>query len=440
MDDRIFDFAGIGTGPFNLGLACLTEPVDDLDGIFLDENAGFDWHGGMLLPEATLQTPFLADLVTLADPTSPYSFLNYLKTQGRIYSFYIRENFFLLRKEYNQYCQWAAARLSNIEFNTRVAQIAYDERDACYLIHAVDPRTNRPKTRRARRLVLGTGPRPYLPACCANVDGVVHSADYLNHKAELQSKRSVTVIGSGQSAAEIFHDLLVDIDSHGYQLNWFTRSPRFFPMEYSKLTLEMTSPEYVDYFHALPEATRDQLQRDHKSLYKGIDGDLINTIYDTLYSKSLSHKMDVNLLTHAELRAVHRVQHTGAFELELRQTEQQQAFLHTTEGLILATGYAHHVPEFLSGIGARIRWDDQCRFDVKRNYDIGRLPGELFVQNGELHTHGFAASDLGMACYRNAIIVRELTGREVYPIELRIAFQQFGAPLGNAPHDNRKAV
>ena len=40
---------------------------------------------------------------------------------------------------------------------------------------------------------------------------------------------------------------------HGYRLNWVTRSPRFFPLEYTKLTLEMTSPEYVDYFHALPE-------------------------------------------------------------------------------------------------------------------------------------------------------------------------------------------
>nr|WP_252975656.1 SidA/IucD/PvdA family monooxygenase [Janibacter melonis] len=34
----------------------------------------------------------MADLVTLADPTSPYSFLAYLKACGRLYSFYIRED------------------------------------------------------------------------------------------------------------------------------------------------------------------------------------------------------------------------------------------------------------------------------------------------------------------------------------------------------------
>ena len=38
----------------------------------------------------------MSDLVTLADPTSPYSFLNYLKEKGRLYSFYIRENFYPL--------------------------------------------------------------------------------------------------------------------------------------------------------------------------------------------------------------------------------------------------------------------------------------------------------------------------------------------------------
>jgi L-lysine 6-monooxygenase (NADPH-requiring) len=38
--------------------------------------------------EAEIQVPFLADLVTLADPTSPYTFLNYLHEQGRLYRFY----------------------------------------------------------------------------------------------------------------------------------------------------------------------------------------------------------------------------------------------------------------------------------------------------------------------------------------------------------------
>lgn len=103
-----YDFIGIGLGPFNLGLACLTEPIDELNGLFLESKPDFEWHSGMFLEGAHLQTPFMSDLVTMADPTSPYSFLNYLKEKGRLYSFYIRENFYPLRTEYNDYCRWAA--------------------------------------------------------------------------------------------------------------------------------------------------------------------------------------------------------------------------------------------------------------------------------------------------------------------------------------------
>ena len=104
----IHDLIGVGVGPFNLGLACLAEPIDDLDAVFLEARDTFSWHPGMLLDDATLQVPFMADLVTLADPTSPYSYLNFLKDIGRLYPFYIRESFYPLRREYDDYCCWAA--------------------------------------------------------------------------------------------------------------------------------------------------------------------------------------------------------------------------------------------------------------------------------------------------------------------------------------------
>ena len=93
MNDTIYDFIGIGVGPFNLSLACLTAPLNEINGLFLDQNPGFDWHTGMMLESAHLQTPFMADLVTLADPTSRFSLLNYMKQKGKLYSFYIRESF-----------------------------------------------------------------------------------------------------------------------------------------------------------------------------------------------------------------------------------------------------------------------------------------------------------------------------------------------------------
>ncbi|WP_059287208.1 lysine N(6)-hydroxylase/L-ornithine N(5)-oxygenase family protein [Aquitalea magnusonii] len=231
MNGKIHDFVAIGIGPFNLGLACLTQPLEGLDGVFLDQAAGFDWHPGMLLENATLQTPFLADLVTLADPTSRFSFLNYLKSSGRIYAFYIREDFFMLRQEYNQYCQWVCAQLDSLRWQRQVERVAYDEINSLYQVYCQNLASGELELYRARHLVLGTGTVPLWPACCQSVrQQASHSASYLADKAALQRQPSITIIGSGQSAAEIYYDLLQDIDRYGYQLNWLTRSPRFFPL------------------------------------------------------------------------------------------------------------------------------------------------------------------------------------------------------------------
>ncbi|TGN77559.1 alcaligin biosynthesis protein [Streptomyces griseoluteus] len=408
---------GIGLGPFNLGLACLTEPIEELTGVFLDSKPEFEWHAGMFLDGAHLQTPFMSDLVTLADPTSPYSFLNYLKEKGRLYSFYIRENFYPLRVEYDDYCRWAAGKLTSVRFGTTVTEVTFE--DGLYAVH-----TDAGDTYRARHLVLGTGTPPYIPEACEGLGGdFIHNSRYLAHKAELQKKRSITLVGSGQSAAEIYHDLLSEIDVHGYRLNWVTRSPRFFPLEYTKLTLEMTSPEYIDYFHALPEDTRYRVTAQQKGLFKGIDGELINEIFDLLYQKNLGGPVQTRLLTNSALtEATYR---DGTYTLSLRQEEQGKDYELDSEGLVLATGYQYREPEFLKPVRDRLRYDGHGNFDLGRNYAIDVTGRGVFLQNAGVHTHSITSPDLGMGAYRNAYIIRELLGSEYYPVEKTIAFQEF---------------
>ncbi|MGC4980867.1 lysine N(6)-hydroxylase/L-ornithine N(5)-oxygenase family protein [Streptomyces sp. DT193] len=412
-----YDFVGIGLGPFNLGLACLTEPIAELSGVFLESKPHFEWHSGMFLEGAHLQTPFMSDLVTLADPTSPYSFLNYLKESGRLYAFYIRENFYPLRVEYDDYCRWAADKLSSVRFSTTVAEVTYE--DEVYTV-----RTEAGEVFRARHLVLGTGTSPHVPDSCADLGGdFIHNSRYTQHKQELQAKDSITLIGSGQSAAEIFYDLLGEIDVHGYRLNWVTRSPRFFPLEYTKLTLEMTSPEYIDYFHALPEATRYRLQSEQKGLFKGIDGELINEIFDLLYQKNLGGPVPARLLTNSSLESARYDQ--GTYTLGFRQQEQGKDYELSSAGLVLATGYRYAEPAFLAPVRDRLRYDTQGNFDVARNYAIDTTGRGIFLQNAGVHTHSVTSPDLGMGPYRNASIIRELLGTEYYPVEKTIAFQEF---------------
>ncbi|MFC7495820.1 MULTISPECIES: lysine N(6)-hydroxylase/L-ornithine N(5)-oxygenase family protein [unclassified Nocardioides] len=411
------DFVAIGVGPFNLGLACLTDPLDELDGVFLEARDELAWHPGMMLDDATLQVPFLADLVTMADPSSRWSFLCYLKETGNLYPFYIRESFYPLRREYDDYCRWAAERLDSIRFGQAVTSVEHD--GSAYVVT-----TATGEQHRSRRLVLGVGTRPKVPEPLQGMG--IHSSDYLRNKRALQQLDSITIVGSGQSAAEIYRDLLLESPDHGYRLTWLTRSPRFFPMEYTKLTLEMTSPEYTSYFHGLPADTQARLGREQRSLYKGISGDLVDEIFDLHYRLRVQGDgPHTTLVTNTTVTGAH---HDGDHVLECHHDETGEDFTITTQGLVLATGYAAEVPAFLEPVRDRIRWDEQGRFDVSRDYTIDHQDREIFVQNAEEHTHGLAAPDLGMGAYRNSVIIAAMAGREVYPVEKRIAVQSFGVP------------
>lgn len=413
---HIHDLVGVGVGPFNLGLACLAEPIEDLDAVFLEARDSFSWHPGMLLDDATLQVPFMADLVTLADPTSPYSYLNFLKDIGRLYPFYIRESFYPLRREYDDYCRWAAERLTSIRWGRPVTRVEHD--GEAYVVTSATG-----EVWRGRRLVLGTGTAPRLPF---EVDGpALHSADYLARKAELVRTGSITVVGSGQSAAEIYADLLAEQEAHGFDLTWLTRSPRFFPMEYTKLTLEMTSPEWTSYFQALPGVRRAEVQTGQAALSKGISADTINAIFDELYRREALGGVDTTLLTATEVRSA---QWDGErYTLDLHHTEQDVSGRIVTESLVLATGYRSSVPAFLDPVRARIRFDEQGRYAATSTFSVSHAD-DVFVQNGEQHTHGFVAPDLGMGALRNSTILAAVLGHEVYPVEKRIAFQEFGMP------------
>ncbi|MDR5734217.1 SidA/IucD/PvdA family monooxygenase [Caballeronia sp. LZ025] len=424
----VLDFVAIGLGPFNLSLACLADPIRDLRGVFLERNEDFDWHPGMLIDDTTLQNPFLADLVSLADPKSKFSFLNYCKQEGKLYAYYIRERFYLSRAEYNRYCKWAIRQLTSIAFGSDVQRIDYDENDGHYVITGKHVRSGEPFVYRAQRIIIGVGSVPQLPACCDPVrDRCVHSAQYTSQKAQVQKKRSIAVIGSGQSAAEIFYDLLKESDEHDYSLTWITRSPRFFQMENTKLTLEMISPDYIDYFFNLPDSVRESIIAKQDSLYKGVNASLINQIYDLLDDRRSRGRMNARLITNSELTGC-LYDENDCYHLRFVQRDEGVQYTHVTDGAVFATGYAQNVPCFIDGIHSRIRWDEKGRYRLSRNYAIDLNQHEIFVQNAGLYSHGLTNPDLGMSCYRNSCILRELTGVEHYKIERRIALQDFSVP------------
>lgn len=438
--DQPHDLVGIGIGPFNLSLAALTHGLPTpLTAAFYEQRPAFHWHPGLLIDGATLQVPFLADLTTLADPTSPWTLLNYLRTRDRLFPFYFAERFHIQRAEYDAYCRWVSEQLPGLHFSHHIDAIRWNHRHAHFDIDftQLDPHGEAEALGRthARNLALGIGTEPHIPAplkplADAGTVPLIHSADYLHHREQLLAAEHITVIGSGQSGAEIFLDLLRARPAGNEKIHWLARTPAFAPMEYSKLGLEHFTPDYTRYFHALPEPVRDQLVPHQWQLHKGIDHDTITAIHDELYRRTLHGGWpDATLTPGVHVRTAGRVA-TTRIELHLEHTQQGTRTRLTTDAVVLATGYRERPLDHLLGnLAAHLRRDTAGRPRIDHHYRLDLDPaitGTIYVQNAERHTHGVGAPDLGLAAWRSATILNNLTGTTPYPLPQRTAFTTFG--------------
>ncbi|MFJ3716033.1 lysine N(6)-hydroxylase/L-ornithine N(5)-oxygenase family protein [Streptomyces sp. NPDC090057] len=443
------DLVGIGIGPSNLSLAALAHPLAELDAVFYERRPRFDWHPGLLIEGATIQVPFLADLVTLADPTSPWSFPNYLKTHERLFPFYFAERFHIQRAEYDAYCRWVCEHLPGLRFHHQVDAVRWNpEHDVFEIDHTRhDPHGDTPALGRThtRNIVLGIGTTPHVPAALrplVEAPGVpvIHAADYLDHRATLLTAGHITVVGSGQSGAEVFLDLLRHRPAGHEKLHWIGRTEAFAPMEYSKLGLEHFTPDYTRYFHALAEPVRDRLTTAQWQLHKGIDADTLAAIHDELYRRTLNGGWPDTVLTPGvRVRTAGRIA-AGQVELHLEHLQQGVRSRLTTDAVVLATGYRERpLGGLLAGLDPYMRRDGSERPRIDEDYRLVLDPavtGSVYVQNAELHTHGVGAPDLGLTAWRSATILNSLTGKEQYPLPTRTAFTTFGLqdPAPRMPH------
>lgn len=191
-------------------------------------------------------------------------------------------------------------------------------------------------------------------------------------------------------------------------------------MEYSKLTLELTSPDYVEYFYNRnPEAKKTILSK-QQSQFKGINYDLINDIYDFIYDLTIDNAdPNLKIIPNSQLNTVDNSRE-NLINLEFTQLEQEIPYEQEADYLILGTGYRYHEPAFLENIQSRIKRDTNGLFDVNRNYSIDHNGGEIYVLHAEVHTHSYISTDLGMAAYRNSSIINDILGREHYHIEKKL--------------------
>lgn len=423
--ETYYDIIGIGIGPFNLGMAALCDGIKELNCLFLDKKPDFDWHPGIMIPGSTMQVSFLADLVTLADPSSRYSYLKFLNQRGRLLQFGIYEKNYITRSEYNRYCKWVCQQLSSLKFGYLVDEIKYDTAKKVYCVYC---KTGKGEINSftAKNIVIGVGTQPKIPlfARCFSGEQVFHSSQYLEKREHLRAG-SILLVGSGQSAAEIFYDQLNSPSINNKNLLWYTRSQGFLSMENTKFAYELSTPEYIDYFYNLPGANKKRILKLQDYFYKGINEGLVNAIYDILYERMLEQvNNNITMMANTEVSHINSKK-KNKLKVRLYQTQQEREFYIDADWIILATGYESVRPKFIFNLCQHNSCKTGMGLKIDRNYSVRNLPG-IYMQNAELESHGFSAADLSLGAYRNAVILNSILKCNYFNIEKKSTFQKFG--------------
>ena len=412
----IFDAVGVGLGPFNLSAAALLEPVKRLSTRFFEREKEFQWHPGLLFPDATIQVSFLKDLVTLADPQNRYSFLAFLFANRRLYRF-INANFTRVsRVEFNQYFRWVANRLPNLEFGQEVHAVSIE--DESFIVT-----TSRGRVR-ARNIILGTGLQPKVPECAVDFvktkthRTLLHASKYL-HQEPRTGGMTVVVVGGGQTGAEIVQHLLSNPDKAPKTLLWISRRSNFLPLDESPFTNELFTPNYSDYFYGLSAQDKASILAEQKFASDGISNQLLERIYQLLYQAEFLNGSGrcCSLYPRTELASITPAI-SGGWNLMLRNGLTSVVTTVEADVVILATGSAYKPLPALNPIMDRLAFGEHG-FIVQDDYSIkwdGPPSLKLYVQNGARHCRGVADPNLSLMAWRSAKIINSLAAECIYDI------------------------
>jgi len=430
MTDTVLDLAGIGIGPFNMSVAAHLDSLPEVKAAFFDRRPTFNWHPGLMLPGAELQNSYLKDLVTAANPTSPWSFMAYLVRHKRFYKFLNCEFDAVYRKETAAYFKWVASSLPSLNFGHEAEQVSF-EKDRFTVRFANGSSVQ------ARSLSVGVGTTPSVPDCAAPwlSDTCFHASEIVFRKNALRGKK-VAIIGGGQSGCEVFLDLINGAVDDQDRVLWFSRRPNFEPLDASAFTNEYFTPEYSDRFHPLPAALKTLKLAQQKLASDGASPSTLLAIYRRLYELTYLDgcQADLRLMPNREVVAIER--QGNSYALTVRNHFDEQLATYHVEAIVLATGYATRTPACLDGLKGRMQFEGPDRYALNADYSViwdGPASNRIYAVNASRHSHGIADPQMSIAAWRGATIVNSLLGRMHFDLELPPSLVRWGTEDGDTP-------
>ncbi|KAH8596028.1 L-lysine 6-monooxygenase (NADPH-requiring)-domain-containing protein [Bisporella sp. PMI_857] len=399
------DLICVGFGPASLAIAialhdrfnltCNTRPRV----LFLEKQHEFAWHSGMQLPGVKMQISFLKDLATPRDPTSEFTFLNYLFRKNRLNQFINLGTFLPSRAEYEDYLRWCAShfeRQGMVHYgidvrSVRVGEKGQDGKVASFIVSAFDHQ-GMLMTRKSRHVVIAIGGKPFMPNPLQDLSHIVHSSQSASTISRIQKLRpgrplKFAVVGSGQSAAEVFNDLWDRFpDAH---IKLIIKGASLRPSDDSPFVNEIFDPDRVDgVYNQDPSQREAALALDRGTNYGVVRLELLEHLYEKLYIQRLKNsdkrKWRCQILNNRSIKAAEETE-DGRTLLILQHITGNQTQNGVEEALevdyvFAATGYRRdaHV-EMLADLQPLLQDEDQGedKFPVAETIGSSLMKGGL---------------------------------------------------------------
>ncbi|GAA3688698.1 lysine N(6)-hydroxylase/L-ornithine N(5)-oxygenase family protein [Arthrobacter ginkgonis] len=429
-DTDEYDVLGLGFGPSNMALAAAIDehnaavPASErLKTLFLDRAAGPEWHRNLLFEDASMQVAFAKDLATFRNPTSPLTFMNFLREQGRIADFFNRGSMAPLRIEFVAYLRWAAARLAGyVRYSSEVVRIIPRTgagRIGGYDVDVVDEDGLR--TLRTRHLVLAGGLRPEHPQGIRPGERIWHSAEFLERVERLDPERirTVAVVGGGQSAAEVIGQMYQRFPQA--QVHSVISRFGLVPSDASPYANRIFDPGAVDELYAAGPEVRAEMYELHRNTNNSVvNPDTIQALYDLDYrdrwlGTPRLHWHRASRVLEATESAPGQTAPAAPVTLRLRDGLTGRDTELAADVVILATGYRPLDPATLLGShGALLARDGDGRVRARRDYSaVTALPDDakLYLVGQTEHQHGLSATLLSNVAVRAGEILDSLLGK-----------------------------
>ena len=423
LDLQDVELLAIGAGPSNLALAVAVEELAPPEfankTLIIEQHENVAWQRGMLLPWTQSQVSFLKDLVTLRNPRSKFSFVNYLHSTGKLNDFINMAHFLPFRIEISNYLSWVAQSLSSvrIEYGCRCEAIEPNRSNgsvSSWLVHLSGGRTIT-----ARDVVIGIGREPHIPLALSDLprERLIHSSEYSVRVAQLdaQAEHRIVVIGAAQSAAEMLWETHQRMPQS--QCTMVMRSVGLNYYQTSKFINELYFPTFTDDFFAAPPETRQQVLREMRyTNYAGVTPDMLETLFRQVYVEKLTGNQRLHMVTMVDVKDARMDGPEVVLTLADRMTGLVDEL--RCDLVMLGTGFERKAPALVRDMAAAVGVEVPA---VTRAYQMitpSSVQAGCYLQGTNEDSHGIADSLMSVLAVRAGEIVTDLLAHRSSPPSL----------------------